>query len=57
MPLINRHHDCLDVRCPTCGAGVGESCRTLTTNRITDIHKARWDARFPPREQQAKVKP
>lgn len=27
--------------CPTCDAPAGEHCRSLTTNRVTDTHKAR----------------
>lgn len=26
------------VACPKCGAGNGEPCRTLATNRVTDHH-------------------
>lgn len=32
-----------DVACPKCGAGNGEPCRTLATNRATDIHVPRLD--------------
>jgi hypothetical protein len=28
--------------CPKCGAEPGKKCRTLTTNRSTDDHDARW---------------
>ena len=28
--------------CTKCGAKPGEACRTLTTGRVTDVHKARW---------------
>ncbi len=30
--------------CDTCGAVVGDPCRSLTTGRVTDTHKARIDA-------------
>jgi hypothetical protein len=32
----------LDYECPKCHADRGKKCRTLTTNRSTDTHEARW---------------
>ncbi len=40
--LVSRHRDPLGVPCPKCGAATGKRCRTLTTNRSTDTHEARW---------------
>jgi hypothetical protein len=36
----------LDVACPKCGSAPGLRCRALTTNRTTDTHAARYDARI-----------
>ena len=37
-----------EVKCPKCGAEVGARCRTTTgTNKTTDLHEARWEARYP----------
>ena len=44
MPLVSLHSSALAVACPKCGVGQGERCRTLTTNRTTDTHEARWMA-------------
>jgi hypothetical protein len=35
-----------DVKCPTCGADAGKSCRALLTGRVTDVHAARWTALY-----------
>lgn len=35
-----------DQRCPTCGAGPYEPCRTRTTQRVTDTHNARMVAYY-----------
>lgn len=35
--------------CPTCGADVGQPCRSLRTRRVTDTHKARIGASYPSR--------
>lgn len=37
-------YDWARVECPTCGAGVDERCRTLTTKRTTDAHERRHHA-------------
>ena len=37
-----------DVKCPTCGAEAGTSCRALTSGRVTDVHANRWDALYSP---------
>ena len=44
MPLVSMHSGPLAIACPKCGVGQGEHCRTLTTNRSTDTHEARWAA-------------
>jgi hypothetical protein len=44
MPLVSMHSGPLAIACPKCGAGQGEHCRTLTTNRSTDTHEARREA-------------
>jgi len=36
----------LSVVCPKCAAPVGQRCRTTTTGRSTDTHKARTDAAY-----------
>lgn len=33
-----------DIDCPECGVASGLRCRSLTTNRSTDTHVARWEA-------------
>jgi hypothetical protein len=40
--LVSHHNDPLAVACPKCSAPAGKRCRTLTTNRSTDTHEARW---------------
>jgi hypothetical protein len=37
----------LSVACPKCGAEPEKRCRSLTTNRSTDVHVARFEARYP----------
>lgn len=37
----------LDVACPKCGEPITRVCRTLTTQKPTDTHQARWIAAFP----------
>lgn len=32
----------LDFKCPKCKAPPQKRCRTLTTNRVTDTHEARY---------------
>lgn len=33
--------------CDTCGAGIGEPCRSTTSGKVTDTHRARIDASYP----------
>ena len=33
--------------CPTCGAPANHPCRTRTTHRVTDTHKARIEGGTP----------
>ena len=35
-----------DVECPACHVEAGARCRTLTTNRSTDVHLDRYDALY-----------
>ena len=46
MGLVSLHSNPIVIACPKCGVGQGERCRTLTTNRSTDTHEARWLAWF-----------
>lgn len=32
-----------EVDCPKCKVARGSRCRSLTTDRVTDTHVARWD--------------
>lgn len=36
-----------NVKCPTCAAAPQQPCRSKTTNRVTDTHRARIDAAYP----------
>lgn len=48
--MTNRHpptSPACQIACPKCHASPGQHCRTLFSQRVTDVHKARYEARYP----------